>query len=153
MKPFLLFILGLILSACTFYVKPELQPSVKVRPVPEAQSQPEVTVTQAPVITSFAPTKGAGSVYELGETISFLVRSSGSGYATLTATGPDGSTSVFAQGVYIQGGTDVYMPTPAEGVTYILAPPRGLQRVTLSLTSDPASSLTEATAETTFYIQ
>ena len=153
-RPFLILTLGLTLSACTFYVDPAPGASVRVRPVPEVRSRPsipEIIVTEAPVITDFAPTRGAGSVYELGEAISFRVRSTESGYATLTATGPDGNTSVFAQGVYLQGGADVYLPTPAEGVSYTLAPPRGLQRVTLSLTDD-ASGTSDA-AETTFYIQ
>ena len=141
-----------VLGGCTFYVDPEPGASVRVRPVPEARvSQPEIIVTEAPLITDFAPTRGAGSVYGLGEAISFRVRSTESGYATLTATGPDGNTSVFARGVYLQGGADVYLPTPAEGVSYTLAPPRGLQRVTLTLTSD-ASGTADA-AETTFYIQ
>ena len=148
---FLVFTLAWTLGACTFYVAPEPGASVRVRPVPETRSQPEIIVTEAPVITDFAPTRGAGSVYGLGEAISFRVRSTESGYATLTATGPDGVASVFAQGVYLQGGTDVYLPTPAEGVSYTLAPPRGLQRVTLTLTSD--TSGTSDSAETTFYIQ
>ncbi len=158
MKPFLAVLtLGLTLSfalgACTFYVNPEPEASVRVRPLPEIRaSQPEIVVTEAPVITDFAPTRGAGSVYALGEEIRFQVRSTG-GYATLTVTGPDGSTSVLAQSVYIQGSTDVYLPTPEQRVTYTLAPPRGLQRATLSLTSDASGSSVGDTAETTFYIQ
>ncbi len=150
---FLTLTLGLTLSACTFYVDPAPGASVRVRPVPEVRSRPsipEIIVTEAPVITDFAPTRGAGSVYGLGEAISFRVRSTESGYATLTATGPDGNASVFARGVFIQADTDVYLPTPAEGVSYTLAPPRGLQRVTLSFSGDTSG---QASAETSFYIE
>lgn len=144
-------VLSFILGACTFYVSPEPKASVRVRPVPEARvSQPEIIVTEAPVITDFAPTRGVGSVYSLGEAISFRVRSTRSGYVSLTAIGPDGVASVFARGVFVQSDADVYLPTAGERSEYILAPPRGLQRVTLSFSGDTSG---QATAETTFYIQ
>lgn len=148
---FALVALSFTLGSCTFYVNPEPSTSVQVRPVPEARvSQPEIIVTDAPVISDFAPTRGAGSVYGLGESISFRVRSTQSGYATLTATGPDGVASVVDRSIYIQGGADVYLPTPGARSEYILAPPRGLQRVTLSFSGDTSG---RATAETSFYIQ
>ncbi len=152
MKPLLLALtLSVALSACTFYVNPRPGTSVTVRPLPSAPA-PDIVVTQTPVVTDFAPTRGEGSVYALGESISFQVRTTESGYVTLTATGPDGSASVFAQNVYVAGGVDTTMPTPEERVTYTLAPPRGLQQVTLSFSST-SGGLGDTTAETSFYIE
>ena len=152
MKPFLLVLtLGLTLGACTFYVNPRPGTSVTVRPLPSAPA-PDIVVTQTPVVTDFAPTRGEGSVYALGDAISFRVRTTESGYVTLTATGPDGSSSVFAQNVYVAGGVDTTLPTPEERVTYTLTPPRGLQQVTLSFSST-SGGLGSATAETSFYIE
>lgn len=143
--------LSTALGACTFYVNPRPGTSVTVRPLPSAPP-PEVVVTETPVVAEFAPTRGAGSVYALGDSISFRVRTTASGYATLTATGPDGAASVLARDVYVAGGTDTTFPTPGERVTYTLAPPRGLQRVTLSFSSTPGGPA-DTNAETTFYIE
>ena len=152
MKPLLLVLtLSTALGACTFYVNPRPGASVTVRPLPGAPA-PDIVVTETPVVTEFEPTRGEGSVYALGESISFRLRTTGSGYVTLTATGPDGSSSVFAQNVYVAGGTDTTLPTPQERVTYTLTPPRGLQRVTLSFSST-SGSLGDTTAETSFYIE
>ena len=152
MKPLLLILtLSTALGACTFYVNPRPGASVTVRPLPSAPA-PDIVVTEALAVTDFAPTRGEDSVYALGESISFQLRTTGSGYVTLTATGPDGSSSVFAQNVYVAGGTDTVLPTPQERVTYTLTPPRGLQRVTLSFSST-ANSVGDTTAETSFYIQ
>ena len=152
MKPFWTTLtLALLLSACTFYVSPQPDADVRVKPLPGTRSQPEVTVTAAPVISAFAPTQGAGSVYGLGETISFQVQLTESGYATLSVTAPDGSTSTLAQNVYLPAGTAT-LPTPEQRAEYVLAPPRGLQRATLSVSST-SSAAVQDTAETTFYIQ
>lgn len=151
-RPTLTAALALVLSACAIYVDPKPSASVQVRPIP-SPSQPEIVVTDASEISEFAPTRGEGSIYNLGESISFQVRTSGSGYLTLTAYGPDGTASVFGQGIYVPGGPLTYLPTPESGVTYDLAPPRGLQRVTATFSSDASGSATQDTAETTFYIQ
>ena len=152
MKPLLLVLtLSAALGACTFYVNPRPGASVTVRPLPSAPA-PDIVVTETAVVTDFAPTRGEGSVYALGESISFRLRTTGSGYVTLTATGPDGSSSVIAQNVYVAGGADTTLPTPEERVTYTLTPPRGLQRVTVSFSS-AANSIGNTTAETSFYIE
>lgn len=148
---FLTAALAASLSACAFYVTPQPSTSVRVRPIP-SPSKPDVVVTNVSEISAFAPTRGEGSVYNLGESISFEVRTSGSGYLTLTAYGPDGTASVLSQGMYVPGGTS-FLPTAESGVSYDLAPPRGLHRVTASFSSDASGSVTQDTAETTFYIQ
>jgi hypothetical protein len=150
MRPLLTALTLLALSACAVYTTPEPSTSVQVRPIP---SQPEITVTDVSEISTFAPTRGEQAVYDLSESISFQVRTTQGGYLTLTAYGPDNVASVFAQGVFVEGGVDTVLPTPESGVSYDLAPPRGLHRVTATLSSDPAGTAVLDTAETTFYIQ
>lgn len=150
MKTFLLVPI-LMLGACAFYVTPKPSATVQVRPIPNV-SRPEIVATDLVEISEFAPTRGAGSVYSLGESISFQIRTSRGGYLTLTAYGPDGTASVLSQGMYVPAGTS-FLPTAESGVTYDLAPPRGLHRVTASFSSNAAGSVTRDTAETTFYVQ
>lgn len=142
---------GASLSACAFYVTPEPSTSVRVRPIP-TPSQPKIIATEAAEISEFVSARGEGSVYNLGETVSFQVRTTTGGYLTLTAYGAGGESSVLAQSVYLQGGVSTSLPTAESGVTYTLAPPRGLQRVTATLSTNPGGSIQD-TAETSFYIQ
>ncbi len=150
MRPLLVTLTLLVLSACAVYNTPEPSSSVKVRPTP---SQSEIVVTAVPEIITFAPTRGEQAAYDLGESISFRVRTTQDGYLTLTAYGPDNVASGFAQGAFVEGGVDTVLPTAESGVSYDLAPPRGLQRVSATLSSDPAGTAVLDTAETTFYIQ
>lgn len=80
------------------------------------------------LITRFAPTKGVGASYVIGEAVSFSVSTRTPGYLTLLALNPDGSANVLAQNVYVGAGTTVF-PRPQDGVTYNVAPQRGLQLV------------------------
>lgn len=150
----LVFLISL-LSGCAFYVTPDPSPPVRVRPVPSSPdiviSEPEVIPSALPTITSFTPTRGNGSVYNLGEDITFQLQTTGGGYVTLTSYGPDGAASVFAQSLYVPAG-GVTLPTAQSGVRYTLAPPRGLQRVTATLSST-SNAASQDSAETTFYIQ
>lgn len=145
----------LLLGGCAFYVTPKPTTSVRVRPVPSSPdivvSEPEVTVAEVAEVSSFAPDRGAASVYSLGETISFQLQTTSSGYVTVTSYDPAGTASVLAQNLYVAGGS-VTLPTPESRVTYTLAPPRGLQRVTLTF-SGASGGYALDTAETTFYIQ
>ena len=78
MKPLLLVLtLSTALGACTFYVNPRPGASVTVRPLPGAPA-PDIVVTETPVVTEFEPTRGEGSVYALGDSISFRLRTTGS---------------------------------------------------------------------------
>ncbi len=148
-------LLAVLLGGCAFYVTPDPAPRVRVRPVP---SSPNVVITEPKVvpsntlsITSFTPARGSGSVYALGEDIAFTLVTPSGGYVTLTSYGPDGAASVFAQNVYVPAGS-VTLPTASSGVRYTLAPPRGLQRVTVTLSSSTTAT-GQVSAETTFYIQ
>lgn len=149
-RPLLAALTALALSACAVYTNPEPSTAVQVRPTP---SQPEIVATAVPEISTFAPTRGEQAVYNLGESISFQVSTTQGGYLTLTAYGPDNVASVFAQGVFVEGGVETVLPTAESGVSYDLGPPRGLQRVTATLSTDPAGTAVLDTAETTFYIQ
>lgn len=144
-----------LLGGCAFYVTPDPAPPARVRPVPARPdivvSDPEIIPSVVPTITSFTPARGNGSVYTLGEDITFQLQTTSGGYVTLTSYGPDGVASVFAQNLYVSGGS-VTLPTAASGVRYTLAPPRGLQRVTATLSSTSNASAQDS-AETTFYIQ
>jgi len=142
----------LALSACAVFESPEPSTSVRVRPLP-TPSQPEIIATEVSEISSFVPTRGEEAVYDLNESISFQVRTTQGGYLTLTAYGPDNVASVFAQGVFIEGGVDTTFPTAESGVSYDLAPPRGLHRVVATLSSDPAGTAVLDSAETTFFIR
>jgi hypothetical protein len=147
-------LLAALLSACAFYVSPDPAP-IRVRPLPSSPdivvSEPEVLPSDLPSVTLFSPGRGEGSVYNLGEEITFELSTTRSGYVTLTSYGPDGAASVFAQNIYVPGGL-VTLPTAESQVSYTLAPPRGLQRVTASFSSS-TSNYAQDTAETTFYIQ
>jgi hypothetical protein len=149
-RPLLSSLALLGLSACAVHTTPKPSNSGQVRPTP---SQPEIVVTAVPEIIVFAPTRGEQSVYTLNESIRFQVRTTQGGYLTLTAYGPDNVVSVFAQGVFVEGNVDTVLPTAESGVRYDLAPPRGLQRVTATLSSDPSGVTTLDTAASTFYIQ
>lgn len=80
------------------------------------------------LISSFTPDKGEGREYRVGESISFRVGVREAGYLTLIAMNPDGSANVLTQNAYIPQGTTVF-PRPQDGVTYNVAPQRGIQRV------------------------
>ncbi|SEJ85625.1 protein of unknown function [Deinococcus reticulitermitis] len=104
--------LALGLSACTVTVRPNTG----------------LAVSSSNLITRFAPTKGVGANYFVGEAVSFNVTTRAPGYLTLLALNPDGSANVLAQNVYVAAGTTVF-PRPQDGVTYNVAPQRGLQLV------------------------
>ncbi len=114
-------VLGLALSACSIYVRPGT-------PV-------QVGVPLDNVITYFEPTRGSGATYFLGDGIEFRIRTSDSGYVTLSAMDPDGRVYVFARNIYVPGNRTVILPTPEMRVSFSAAPPRGLHRIRASFTS------------------
>lgn len=112
---------ALILSACTIYV----------RPYWPADSGVELSG----VIQDFRPTRGAGATYFVGETIEFAIRTSSSGFVTLTAIDPDGSVYVLSRNIAVSAGRTI-LPTLDQRETYSAGPPRGLHRVRASFTSN-----------------
>ena len=89
-----------------------------------------------PVIRSFAPARGEGSTYRVGEAIAFDIRTDRDGYVTLSAIDPDGDVYVFARDLYVRAGT-TRITGPSSRTEFALVPPRGLHRVRASFTDAP----------------
>jgi len=115
-------VLTLALSACTVYVRPG------------SPGPTHVTVPLDNIITSFAPTRGAGAVYYVGETIQFWIRTNRSGYITLSAMDPDGRVYVLARNIFVPAYQTTILPTREMRVSFSAAPPTGLHRVRASFT-------------------
>lgn len=114
-------LVALALSACTVTIRPG-------GPV-------MVGVPLNGVIEGFAPTRGEGAVYHVGDEVQFRIRTSTSGYVTLSAMDPDGRVYVLSRNIYVPGGHSVILPTPEMRVGYSAAPPRGFHRIRASFTS------------------
>ncbi|MBX3145017.1 MAG: DUF4384 domain-containing protein [Trueperaceae bacterium] len=117
-------IAAVVLSSCTIYVRP-YWPS-------------DSGVELSGVIQDFRPTRGSGATYFVGESIEFMLRTTTSGYVTLTAIDPDGRVYVLARNVFVEGGRNI-LPTPSQRVTYSAGTPRGFHRVRASFTSNRTS--------------
>lgn len=104
--------LALGLSACTVTVRPNTG----------------LAGSSNNLISTFVPTKGEGATYVVGEAVQFRLTTRDAGYATLLALNPDGSANVLTRNAYVSAGTSVF-PRPQDGVTYNVAPQRGLQKV------------------------
>lgn len=87
-----------------------------------------------PIIHRFAPTRGEGSTYRVGEEIAFTVQTSADGYITLTAIDPDGLVYTFARNLFVRGGQVTTISGPSSREVFTIEPPRGLQRVRASFT-------------------
>ena len=127
---FLLALLLGALPACSVYVTPD---DVTVR------GGVGYGLELGDVITTFAPGRGEGATYFVGENIAFRVRSREAGYLTLSAIDPDGLVYVFARNVPVGRGTNL-ITGPNARTTFSLTPPRGLHRVRASFTSRPTDT-------------
>ncbi len=112
---------ALALSACTIYVRPG--------------GSTDIGVSLNDVIVEFRPTRGDGASYRVGEYIEFVIRTTQSGYVTLSTMDADGRVSVFQRNIYVPGGRTVILPTSDMNVVYTAEPPRGFLRVRASFTS------------------
>lgn len=93
------------------------------------------------LIANVRPDRGEGGAYFVGDSVRILVTTRAAGYVTLVALQPNGFASTLVRNVYVNPGTTVF-PRPQDGVTYNVAPPRGLQRVRVLFTRvRPASDL------------
>lgn len=125
-KALLLAALSAGLGACTVTVRP----GATVVTAPAAQAN---------IIQNFQPTRGEGSTYFVGESVSFRISTRQAGYLTLVSLDPDGYGSVLARNLYVPAGTTV-LPRPGDNVTLDLTPPRGLQRVRAIFTAERPTS-------------
>ncbi|GAA5511334.1 hypothetical protein Dcar01_00040 [Deinococcus carri] len=93
------------------------------------------------LIAGLRPDRGEGASYFVGEPVRFFVTTRTAGYVTLVALQPNGYVSTLVQNAYVPAGTSAF-PRPQDGVTYNVAPPRGIQRVRAIFTRvQPTSNL------------
>ena len=114
-----------LLASCTVTIRPgDVSVSGRVRFGIEVND----------IIRVFEPTRGSGSVYLVGDSISFRVVTNRDGYITLTELGPNGNVSTFARNIYVRGGQVNVISGPDAANEFLLVPPRGLHRVRASFT-------------------
>lgn len=87
------------------------------------------------VVTYFAPSRGAGANYRVGESIAFDLRTTTDGYVTLTSIDPDGYVHTFARNIPVEGGVRQTIEGPDRRHIFTVDPPRGLLRIRASFTS------------------
>ena len=116
-------VLGLLLAACTIYVAPD---GTTVSPGIDGQ--------EYEIITSFEPDRGDGASYDIGDDISFRVRTTRDGYITLTSLNPDGSIDVFGRNIFVRGDRTNLIPGSDSRVAYEVGGPSGLNRVRAAFT-------------------
>ncbi|MEZ0347312.1 MAG: DUF4384 domain-containing protein [Thermus sp.] len=78
-----------------------------------------------PAIRYFAPDRGPGATYFLGEEVRFFLTLDAPGWISLVVIDPDGRTYTLDQ-FHLLSGTHVL---PSGAYRYVLTPPRGLHRV------------------------
>ncbi len=124
-------LLLLVLAGCV--------PSLKVGITPE---QRDAWGLQK-VISGFAPDRGEGSKYKVGEVVFFKFTLSQPGYVTLITIDPDTTTAVLERNVRVLAGpqtfprkTDV---TDAGQGTYKVFPPTGVSRFRLIFSDTPTT--------------
>ena len=122
--------LTLVLSGCTYLLNPN-QYSISSYTTPTGSQAYSTSYGNS----YFVPTRGTGSQYLVGESIQFQAQSPQSGYMTLTAIDPDGSTYVFEENVPVRAGQTISLPDSSK--TYSLTPPRGLHRIQAAFSVQP----------------
>lgn len=122
-------VLALLLGGCTIY----LTDDATVRTT--ARGRVTFGIPLSEVITHFAPTRGQGASYRVGESIAFDVRTTRDGYLTLTSIDPDGYVHTFARNIFVRGGAVRTIEGPDRRHVFSVDPPRGLVRVRASFTS------------------
>lgn len=115
--------LAILLAGCTVYV------------VPGDGSGVSISLDLDDVITTFAPARGAGSTYLVGERIEFQIRTRQDGYVTLSAIDPDGSVYTFARNIRVNAGRTQFLSGPGPRLEFAVTPPTGLHRVRASFTA------------------
>ena len=86
------------------------------------------------VITEFQPDRGDGATYDIGDDITFRVRTTRDGYLTLSSLNPDGNVDVFGRNIFVRAGRTTLIPGLDSRVAYQVGGPSGLNRVRASFT-------------------
>lgn len=120
-------LLILVLAACTVTTRFDTSLQGRVRF--------DTPVRSEQVITEFRPTRGTGSVYSVGDEISFVVRSNRSGYLTLSYLDSSGRTATFARNIRIGSGRTV-ISGPDARHWFSVAEPRGIMQIRATFTAD-----------------
>ncbi len=117
----------LVLSACTVTTRLDGQLTGRVRF--------DTPVRADQLITEFTPTRGTGAIYEVGDDISFTIRSSRSGYVTLSYLDSHGNFGTFARNLRVHAGRST-ISGPDGNHRFTVAGPRGIMQIRASFTSD-----------------
>lgn len=92
------------------------------------------------VITDFAPDRGTGAKYKVGERVFFSFRLSQPGYVTLVTIDPDTTTAILEQNIPLEAGKHTFprkTDVTAQGqATYKVFPPAGVSRFRLIFTNN-----------------
>lgn len=125
--------LVLILGACTVTTRLDGELTGRVRF--------ETPVRADQVITEFRPTRGAGSIYRVGEDISFTIRSNRAGYVTLSYLDSNGNFGTFARNIFVPRGRTTISGPDARHY-FSVAEPRGPMQIRASFTADRTDEAT-----------
>lgn len=129
---FALALLATVLAGCT----------IVFEAYDDTSARPGI-VAPSGLIRQFAPTRGAGSTYRVGDFISFQVRTAEDGYLTLTAIDPDGSVYVFARNLFVRAGRTEVIDGLSPRQRFVITPPPGLHRVSAHFTPSRTSERVE----------
>jgi hypothetical protein len=124
-------VLALTLASCRLALRPGVSVSTSV----------SIGTGSSGLIRSFAPTRGTGSTYFIGQDIQFRINISGSGYLTVVVRDPSGIVSQIypAPGFFDPprlGPGSYTLPLPSSGYRYTVGPPTGYHEVRAILTPE-----------------
>lgn len=119
--------LMLFLAACTVTTRVDGNLHGRVRI--------DTPVRSDSVITEFRPTRGHGAIYNVGEDISFVLRSKRAGYVTLSYLDSSGRVAVFARNIRVSPTRNV-ISGPDSRHVFTVAEPRGFMQIRASWTPD-----------------
>ena len=102
-------------------------------------------LSNASVLSAFAPDRGEGGVYKLGEQVKFNIVLNQAGYLTLISYEPKDKVVPFEVNVRLLAGKQVFpRPEDRQGnaqAAYLIVPPTGTNRVIALYTDIPLNGL------------
>ena len=121
---------ALLLHACTITIVPD--------PAAPQVDRPRVGQVRPVVIERFESFR---PWYRVGDSVSFRVRTNQSGFVTLTAFDPDGTTYVIARNVPVAGNRIETIPESFGRTTFVAVPPTGPHLVRAHFTPERTPEL------------
>jgi hypothetical protein len=127
--------LALSFSSCIVVVpdRPDPTPTTTTRPVVVTNTRPSV----ANIIQDFQPTRGNGSSYRIGESITFRMNVARAGFVTLVFYNDGALPDFEIRNIAVQAGINL-MPNSN---TAVAAEPTGITRVRAFYTPQPNSNI------------